>query len=394
MNIILKNKYCWPLINNNVTDSDKKALADFILNNDRFTNGPMVKEFEEEWSKWLGIKYSVMVNSGSMANYLSIAMLKEIRGFKGEIIVPPIGWVSDIASVLSHGFKPVFADIDLRTLSLSADSIKNAVNEHTLGIVLVHCLGFDAISDELMEIIKEKDLFFIEDCCESHGAKHESRKIGTFGDISCFSFFYGHHMTTIEGGMICTNDDNLYELAKLYRSHGMTREAKSAIQKSYVDNYPELNPLFTFAVPGYNVRSTELNAVLGLEQIKRLDYNIEARKINLDIWLSNLDSKLFFTDFNRLGNSNFALPLILINKSETHFYNIQCLLEEEDVEFRVGTAGGGNQALQPYLKNYKFKIADELDNANHIHHFGLYVGNHPELEEKQILKLCSKLNEC
>tara|TARA_B100000315_G_scaffold145220_1_gene134138 strand:- start:11 stop:616 length:606 start_codon:yes stop_codon:yes gene_type:complete len=201
-------------------------------------------------------------------------------------------------------------------------------------------------------------------------------------------------MTTIEGGMICTNDDNLYELAKLYRSHGMTREAKSAIQKSYVDNYPELNPLFTFAVPGYNVRSTELNAVLGLEQIKRLDYNIEARKINLDIWLSNLDSKLFITDFNRLGNSNFALPLILINKSETHFYNIQCLLEEEGVEFRVGTAGGGNQALQPYLKNYKFKIADELDNANHIHHFGLYVGNHPELEEKQILKLCSKLNEC
>jgi len=174
----------------------------------------------------------------------------------------------------------------------------------------------------------------------------------------------------------------------------MTREANSNIQESYINNYQELNPLFTFAVPGYNVRSTEINAMLGINQIKRLDENIEARQNNLDIWLNHLDPKLFINDFNSLGSSNFALPLILVKKSKTLFDRAQDLLKDEGVEFRVGTAGGGNQALQPYLKKYNFKIINKLNNANHIHYFGLYIGNHPELEKSQITKLCSKLNDC
>ena len=389
-----QNNIIWPLINDNISSEDKKILSDFILSTNRFTNGPKVAEFEEKWSKWLGVKYSVMVNSGASANYLSIAILKEIKGFEGEVIVPPIGWVSDIASVLNHGFTPVFVDVDLKTLSINIETIEEAINEKTRGIVLVHCLGFNAISDSLLDIVKKRNIFLIEDCCEAHGAKHGRKKVGVFGDISCYSFYYGHHMTTIEGGMVCTNDKNIYELAKLFRSHGMTREANSNIQESYINNYQELNPLFTFAVPGYNVRSTEINAMLGINQIKKLDENIEARQNNLDIWLNHLDPKLFINDFNSLGSSNFALPLILVKKSKTLFDRAQDLLKDEGVEFRVGTAGGGNQALQPYLKKYNFKIINKLNNANHIHYFGLYIGNHPELEKSQITKLCSKLNDC
>jgi len=389
-----QNNIIWPLINDNISSEDKKILSDFILSTNRFTNGPKVAEFEEKWSKWLGVKYSVMVNSGASANYLSIAILKEIKGFEGEVIVPPIGWVSDIASVLNHGFTPVFVDVDLKTLSINTNTIQEAISEQTRGIVLVHCLGFNAISDSLLDFVKKRNIFLIEDCCEAHGTKHMQKKVGVFGDISCFSFYYGHHMTTIEGGMVCTNDKNIYELAKLFRSHGMTREANSNVQESYINKYQELNPLFTFAVPGYNVRSTEINAMLGIKQIKRLDDNIIARQKNLDIWLSHLDPKLYLNDFNSSGNSNFALPLILVKKSKSLFNKVQNLLKDEGVEFRVGTAGGGNQALQPYLEKYNFKIVNELNNANYIHHYGLYIGNHSELEQSQITKLCSKLNEC
>jgi CDP-4-dehydro-6-deoxyglucose reductase, E1 len=389
-----QNNYSWPLINNNITAQDKKALCDFIMNADRFTNGPKVKEFEKQWSNWQGVKHSVMVNSGAMANYISIAVLKELKGFKGEIIVPPIGWVSDIASVIHSGFTPVFVDVDKDTMSISADKIEEAITDETIGIVLVHCLGFNGLSEKLLDIVKKRNLVLIEDCCESHGALHNSKMVGSYGDMSCFSFFFGHHMTTIEGGMICTNNDEIFELAKLYRSHGMTRESNSDIQKSYSEKYPDLNPMFTFAVPGYNARNTEINAVLGIEQLARLNSNIEARKNNLDCWLSNLDSKKYYTDFLVEGNSNFSLPLILNDKSQNKFQLIQELLKKEGVEFRVGTAGGGNQALQPYLEKYPFKISGNLDNANHIHHFGLYVGNHPELNELQIKKLCNNLNKC
>ena len=150
--------------------------------------------------------------------------------------------------------------------------------------------------------------------------------------------------------------------------------------------------MFTFAVPGYNFRNQEFNAVLGLSQMDRLDYNIECRKENLEIWLDTLDGDKFFVNYHREGNSNFALPLILIKKDFEYFQKICKLLEKEKVEFRVGTAGGGNQARQPYLEKYDFKICDNLDNVNHVHDYGLYVGNHPELEKEQIIDLCRKLN--
>ena len=380
----------WPLINDNITQKDKEILADFILNTNRFTNGPKVKEFEKTWSEWLGVKYSVMVGSGAAANYITTAIVREIKGQKGEIIVPPIGWVSDISAVINTGFLPVFVDVDLDTMAISYENIKQAINENTKAIVLVHTLGFNGINDKLIELAKEHDLLLIEDCCESHGATYKDKRIGSFGDMSCFSFYFGHHMTTIEGGMVCTNDKEIYEFARMFRSHGMIREASIETQKKYAK--PDVNPLFTFAVPGYNMRSTEINAVLGLTQIKRLDENIEKRQKNLNIWLTNLNNVLYYKEYNVKGSSNYALPLIL-RRDNNKMKEVCRILEEEKVEYRLGTAGGGNQARQPYLERYEHKIVGTLETADYIHDNGLYIGNHPELKREEIIKLCEKLND-
>lgn len=384
------SRYELPLINDNITESDKKALSEFILNTDRFTNGPKVKEFEDVWSEWLGVKYSVMVNSGTSANYITTAIVRELAGIGGEIIVPTIGWVSNISSVINTGFTPVFVDVGLKTMAINSENISRAINKHTKAIVLVHALGFNALSDELIRLAKEHNLILIEDCCEAHGATFKGKRVGSFGDMSCFSFYFGHHITTVEGGMVCTNNEEVYQLAKLFRSHGMIREASAEVQKKYLRS--DLNPLFTFAVPGYNMRSSEINAVLGLEQMKRIDNNIAIRRRNLKIWLENLDPSLYFVDFEVDGNSNFSLPL-LIRAEHLPIVDVCAVLENHGVEYRLGTAGGGNQARQPYLENYPHRIIGNLFVSNYIHEHGLYIGNHSELTPEQIINLCLLLNK-
>ena len=384
-------EYNWSLINDNVTQSDRQVLSDFILSGERLTNGPKVKEFERIWSEWLGTNYSVMVNSGASANYISVAMVKELAG-KGEIIVPPLGWVSDLSSIAQLGMKPVIVDINMDNLAITAENIKNAITKDTKAIVLIHCLGFNGISDEIIQIANEKNIILIEDCCESHGATYNGKKIGTFGDISLFSFYFGHHITTVEGGVVCVKTPELYDLAKLFRSHGMTREASPELQAKYQEKYPYLNPLFTFAVAGFNMRSTEINAVLGIEQMKRLDYNIQKRTDNLNTWLKNLNFYKYFIEFDTKGSSNFALPLVLNEEYKDKLKSVCNILEKEKVEYRLGTAGGGNQALQPYLDNFPHRVEGNLPVANYIHHNALYIGNHPELTKEQIINLCNKLN--
>ena len=386
-----KSNFKWQLINDSITDSDKKALTDFInIPNQRFTQGEKVREFEEEWSKWEGVKYSTFVNSGASANYIMASIMKEKKGI-GEVIVSPLGWVSDVAPLVNLGFKPVFVDVSMETMSITLDNIKGAVTDKTVGVCLVHVLGFNAINDELVEFCKDSDLFLIEDCCEAHGATYQNRKSGSLSDVSNFSFYFGHHITTVEGGMVCTNDNDIHQLARAFRSHGMTRELSDEVQNEYKKKYPDLNPLFTFAVPGYNMRSQEFNAVLGLEQLKRLNFNIEKRQENFKTWTDCLDPIKYQVFFQEEGNSNFSLPLIILDSDKSLFERVCNLLDEEDVEYRVGTAGGGNQARQPYLEKYEFR-AHDLTNVDYIHDFGLYVGNHPELDKEEIIKLCDRLN--
>lgn len=394
----MENTFTWPLINDNVSQDDRKILSDFILSNQRLTNGQKVKEFEKIWSNWLGAKYSTMLNSGNSGNFVSIAIVKELKGI-GEVIVPPLGWVSDISSVVQLGMTPVFVDVSMDNLSITTENIKKAITEKTKAIVLVHCLGFNSMTEEIVKIAKENDILLIEDCCEAHGATFNGQKVGTFGDMSIFSFYYGHHITTVEGGMICSNDNKINELTKLFRSHGMTREVSPETQSKYKKNYPELNPLFTFAVAGFNMRSTEINAVLGIEQMKKIDYFIEKRKHNLSVWLQNLDERKYYTEFNVEGNSSFALPLIVRPQYKDRFHinddfdSVCDILFLSGVEYRLGTAGGGNQVNQPYLNNFSYKISGDLDVVDYIHSNSLYIGNHVDLTDEQIINLVKRLND-
>lgn len=379
-----------PLMSNNITKEDVGALIDFLQDSDIFTQNRKVREFEEAWAKWLGVKYALFVNSGSSANYITMHVLAELYG-PGEVIVAPLGWTSTVASVMNAGLTPVFADVNMENLSLNDEDVLKKITPKTKAVFLTHVLGFDGLTDRLLEELERRHIPLFEDCCESHGATHKGRKIGTFGKASNFSFYYAHHMSTIEGGAVCTDDEEFYQYARMFRSHGMLRECSEEYREKLQspDTYPE----FTFSVAGFNMRSTELNAVIGLNQLKRLDANNEIRKANFSLYLKNLDNRKYFTDFALEGSVNYALILI-VKKSDKELYEKVCnMLREEKVEFRRGTAGGGNIARQKFIRKKFPKInADELNHAEYIHEFGIYIGNYPDLGEDKIRQLCEKLN--
>lgn len=387
----MKN-YKWPLMSNNILLKDKKALVDFINRSNKFTNGPKVKEFEKKWSKWLGVKYSTFVNSGSSANLISTHILKELNNVKKEIILPAFTWSSDVVSVINAGFKPVFVDINFENLSLNENIIKKKINKNTLAIFLTHAMGYMGLSKKLLNIIKNKKIYLIEDVCESHGAKLGTKKAGTFGLISNFSFYYGHHMTTIEGGMISTNSKEIDRLAKMKRGHGLLRDSqdKNFIKKN-IKKSKDLNNDFIFSTEGFNLRNTELAAVLGIEQIKRLNNSIKQRNKNHMLYLKLLRGDIFFKNFNLKGSSNYGLHLILKKPNSNLFRKVLNILNKNSIEYRLGSLG--NQLRQPYLKKFKnIKNINSLKNTEHMHFFSVYIGNNQFLEKNKIIKLCEDLN--
>ena len=386
----------YPLMRNNVSRADLDAVIRHLQQDDPIlTNGPHCREFEDEWNKWLGSKYSVFVNSGSAANLLSMTVLKLMYPEGGEIIVPPLTWVSDIASVIQTGFTPVFADINPRTLAMDTGQVIGKVTDNTRGIFLTHTQGFNGLTDQLLNFLEDKDIHLIEDVCESHGATHKSRRVGTFGLMSNFSFYYAHHMSTIEGGMICTNDEKTYETLRMLRSHGMVREAALKSTKQYYEQkFTELNPQFIFAVPGYNVRNNEIGGILGKSQLRRLDENNAIRTRNQEVFLSLLDGEVYQTDFYTTGSSNYAFNLVLREKDPELMARLMYLLAENGVEFRRGSAGGGNQVRQPYLRHLLPDDAwKDYPVTDHIHYYGMYIGNYPDLIESEVSEIVSFVNQ-
>ena len=382
-------EFNWPLMHNNVTRSDLDKMIEYLEQDDpKLTHGPLVKKFEEEWSKWLGVKHSVMLNSGSSANDLTMMAIRELKG-SGEVIVPPLTWVSDISSVLRAGFQPVFVDINPRSLALDYKKVLEAITPRTRAVFLTHVLGFNGLTDELISYLKEKKIPLIEDVCESHGATHNGKKVGTFGLASNFSFYYAHHMTTIEGGIISTDDDELFDMVRMMRSHGMVRESLNPQTKlNYLEKYPDLNPDFIFAFASHNMRSTELNALLGLEQLQRLDQNNLVRTRNLEKFLSILDPEIFQTQFKTEGSSNYAFTLVLRKGDIKMRDKVEHTLSKAGIEFRRGLSGGGNQLRQPYLRSQEgLPKPETMPVTDHVHHFAWYIGNYPELDLEKIVWL-------
>lgn len=390
----MKINFLHPLMSNNITSDDLSKVITALKKNIILTQNKKVEEFEKKWSKWLGVKYSVYVNSGSSSNFITFAYLKSKFPNGGEVIVPPLTWPSDIMAVINNGFKPKFVDISLKTLSLDNKKVIENINKNTKAIFITHAQGFCGISNDLIKICRKKKIEIIEDVCESHGAKYNNKKLGTFGSISNFSFYYAHHMSTIEGGMICTNNKEIYDFCVRFRGHGMLRESKFDDVKKLHKKYKDLNKSFIFLNPGFNFRNNEIGAIIGINQLKRLNKNIIKRNQNLRFFIKILDDRKFYKDFNLSGISNYAFPIIIKTKSILKRDVFEKLLTKNGIEFRRGNAGGGNQLRQPYLRNFLKKInLKNFPNVEMVHFFGYYIGNYPDLTKNKIKKIAKIINK-
>ncbi len=380
----------WPLMKDCITADDKQCMVDFILNTSRFTNGPKVREFEEAWSKWLGCKYSLFVSSGSTANLLLVAAMIERHNLKrgDKVIVPAMTWVTNISPVMQLGLEPVFCDVDPNNFGFDLKHLRFLRERHpdVKMIFVTHLFGIPADMDAYKEIYP--NAAFIEDVCESHGATYKGEKTGTLSEGSTFSFYFGHHMTTIEGGFVCTDDDELYNLMKLKRSHGMAREATPEKFEEYKKQYPDVHPQFLFVTDGYNLRSMELNAVLGLNQLKRLDDQNETRKRIYRRFLNMLDQYDHFSMPNEEGNSSFCLPFVC-NSSNVKS-GLEAFLGQNGVETRPLCSG--NLLRQPFLKDYSLEI--EWDsNVDQLHERGFFIGNNHLITDEDFNKLEELVHE-
>ena len=386
-----------PLMSDNISRDDIDCLVEFLQQEPipRLTNGSKVVEFEEKWSKWLGVKHSVFVNSGTAANELTMLALKYMYPDGGQIIVPPLTWISDINSVWFADFNTVFVDINLKNLSFDLDKLERAITTKTKAIFLTHILGLNALSDRLLKICEDNNILLIEDVCETHGVTYNNVKAGSIGFASNFSFYFAHHMSTIEGGMISTNDDNFYQLCRSLRSHGMVREfTDNELIKKYHNDHPDLNQDFIFIGPAHNFRSTEINAVLGLCQLPKLDSNNKIRVNNFKYFVENLNSEKFYTDFEMDGQSNYAFIVIMKEADFKLRDKIENIMNENGIEFRRGLSGGGNQLRQPFFKNKlkEHELYENFSNVEHVHNFSWYIGNYPTLEIEKIDNLLGLLN--
>ena len=387
------SQFYLPLMDDNINREDVNSIIDF-LNQDpipKLTNGPKVVEFEKQWSEWVGVKHSLFVNSGASANELTMLALKYMYG-DGEVIVPPLTWISDISSVLFAGFRPVFVDVNFDNLSFDLNKLKEAITPRTRAIFLTHVLGINGLTDELLKLCKDKNILLIEDVCESHGTTFKGKKVGSFGYASNFSFYFAHHMSIIEGGMVCTNDDKLYQMCRALRSHGMMREmTDDNMKQEIIEKYPDLNPDFIFVGPAHNFRSTEINAIIGLNQLPRLDDNNKKRISNFNHFISNLNAEKYVTELRTAGQCNYAFIVIMRDDSFDMRDKIEATLKEKGIEFRRGLSGGGNQMRQPFMTQFNYNL-DNYPNIEHIHNFSWYIGNYPSLPQEKIDYLLEVLN--
>lgn len=368
------NNIKWPLMKNAITLSDRINLSYFLLTSDRYTNGPKVREFETKWAEWVGSKYALMVSSGSTANFLLLAAVKEKYGLKDgdKVLVPACTWVTNISPVMQLGLKPIFCDVNLVNYSFDLDHMEQIKAKHPdiKMIFVTHLLGYSAENELYQKIFP--DAIILDDVCESHGCRGPDgtrRGSNTLGGT--FSFYFGHHMTTVEGGMVNTNDQDLYELMRMKRSHGLARESGNL--KKYADQYPDIHPQFLFMTDGYNFRSSDINAVIGLRQLPRLDAMVQHRKDNFlrftEIIAQHQDK--FHPVVYQEGNSNFAFPFIC--RTPQIAANMKAAFDKNGVEHRPIV--GGNLLRQPFLKGQKFGAPRKNATVDLLNDNGVYIGN-------------------
>ncbi len=370
----------------------KKKLCEFILNSDQLSMGKKCKEFENKFSEYQNRKYSVLFNSGSSANLALIQSLLNLKilnkgdqvGFSG------ITWATNVMPLLQLGLEAIPVDVSLNNLNVTSSQLKDTLSQNSLNAFFIsHILGFSGDINKIKNICEKKNIILLEDTCESLGSIVSNRLLGNFGLASTFSFFVGHHMSTIEGGMVCTDDESIYDMLKLVRAHGWSRDiSKEKQEKLKIDNnIGDFHERYTFYFPSYNLRPTEILGFLGVEQLKYLQDINEIRNKNFLDFADIINSRESLIPLNWEHMdflSSFAIPLIFKNKADFIKYKKEFAKISE-----IRPIVGGFLGNQPFFKKYLSQIGKKYNcpNAEKIHEVGFYFPNHPELttQEKELL---------
>lgn len=374
-------------------ETELKAIEEVIVS-DRHTMGPKVTEFEKAFAAKFGKNFGVMVNSGSSANLVSVASLffkKDSPLQRGdEVIVPAIAWATTYHPLQQYGLKMRIVDVELDTLNMDVSQLEDALTEKTRMVVGVSILGNPAALDIIRDFADKHDLYFMEDNCESAGAELDGKKAGTFGDLNTYSFFFSHHITTIEGGLILTDDEELYHLMLSLRAHGWTRDLpkSSSIYEARENDFFEA---YRFILPGYNLRPIEMNAAIGLRQLVKLETMAAMRRKNLALFQELFTGDERFIIQRENGKSSaFCFPIILNPELNLDRECIFEALSNADIGYRMVT--GGNVLRHDVLKHYDFEEVNKVINADIVHDHGFFVGNHPKDLRPQIEKLWETLD--
>jgi CDP-6-deoxy-D-xylo-4-hexulose-3-dehydrase len=351
--------------------------------------GEKVKSFEDLFAKYIGSKEAIMVNSGSSANLIALSILSNpILGENAikpgdEVMVPAVTWSTSIFPILNVGAIPVLVDVDLETFSIKDEDIERGITDKTRAIIPVHLLGFPCDMNKIMNIANKYKLYVIEDSCEAHGAEWNGKKVGTFGDIGTFSFFFSHHITTIEGGMIVTNNEEYAELAKILRAHGWIRDIKRRDQVA--KEYPEIDPRFLFINIGFNVRPTEIQGAFGIHQMKKLEAFIKIRRENAKYWNEELSKYSdYFIIHDEKKNTRavwFGYPLTIKPTAPFKRKELTDYLESKGIETRPLVAG--NMDEQPAMKLFRYRKIGNLPNSRLIMRNSFFIGNHHAISEEE-----------
>ena len=378
------------LVNDTITYEDLKDLSDWLLTNPRLTKGEKTLEFEAAWSAWQGRKHTVFVNSGSSANLAMIyALMLSGRLNNKKIVVPAISWVTTVAPIIQLGLDPIMCDADAETLGVDIDRLRKLFEEHRpSALFIVHVLGIPNKMNEILDLCEKYRVILLEDSCESMGSTYDGIKTGNFGLMSSFSTYYGHHFSTIEGGMINTDDEELFNILLSIRSHGWDRDLPEDERKRLreEEGVTEFRALYTFYHPGFNLRSTDLQAFIGINQLKRLDNIVSIRNKNFRLYDSLVSNNYWkIKEDKNIFISNFAYPYI---NEKTKFDVAVKELQNNGVEIRPLVCG--SIAEQPFWK--KLNKKDAAPFAKIVHNQGLYLPNNPQISEEQITFICNILN--
>lgn len=386
----------YPLASSTWDDREIEAVES-VLKSGRYTMGPRVKEFEQRFADYFGSRYAVMVNSGSSANLLAVAAMRYKKNplMPGdEVIVPAVSWGTTYYPLHQYGFKLRFVDVDLDTLNLDLHAVEEAITPRTRAIMAVNLLGAPNDFSRLRRICSNDGLILIEDNCESMGATYESKYAGTFGVCGTFSLFFSHHICTMEGGVVVTDDEELYHIITSLRAHGWTRElpARNFVHNKDEDSFYEM---YRFVLPGYNVRPLEVSAEIGVEQLGKLGSFLAARRKNAGRFTELFGDLDYVRIQKPVGDSSwFGFSLILEGRFVGRRDLVVKRLMEAGVECRPIVAGDFTK--NPVIKYFDYEIHGDLKNAAKVDKDGFFVGNHhydisDELSNlKDVLESCAR----